>query len=64
MKKLVMVKTTSFGPFLSQNDVVLAQQYFFLNLRLHQNDVVLFKTASKRRRFGAAFKNLKRLRFG
>ena len=64
MKKLVLVKTTSFCPFLSQNGVVLAQQYFFLNFRLYQNDVVLDKTASKRRRFGATFKNLKRRRFG
>ena len=64
MKKLVWVKTESFCPFLSQNGVILALQFFFLNFRLYQNDVVLDKTASKRHCFGAAFKNLKRRHFG
>ena len=64
MKKLVWVKTTSFCPFLSQNGVILALQFFFLNFRLYQNVVILDKTASKRRRFGVAFKNLKRRRLG
>ena len=52
MEKLFWVKTASFCPFLSQNDVVLALHFFFLKFRLYQNDVVLDKTASKRRRFG------------
>ena len=60
-----LAKTTSFCHFFfSQNDVVLALQYFFLKFRLYQNDVVLDKTAAKRRRFGAASKYPKRRRFG
>ena len=38
--------------------------FFFLKFRLYQNDVVLDKTASKRRCFGPAFKYPKRRRFG
>ena len=42
----------SFCHFLSQNDVVLFLQFFFFEFCLYQNDVVLDKTAAKRRRFG------------
>ena len=64
MKKLVLVKTASFCPLNDKNGVVLALPYFFLNFRLYQNDVILDKTEPKRRRFGVAFKYLKRRHFG
>ena len=64
MKKLVWVKTASFCPLNDKNDVVLALPYFFLNFCQYQNDVILDKIEPKRRRFGAAFKYLKRRRFG
>ena len=50
--------------FFCQNDIVLALHNFFLKFCLLQNDVVLAKTAAKRRRFGAVNTNPKRRRFG